>query len=195
LPELVIPSGYMNMHFLFSLTGDAEVMSFAIGGQVGLVDFDPQAASDECYVAFSGGYGAGNWYDQWTFVGTRIEQAAGAVAETIIPLPGTGGTLGTVVQNTSCLVKKLTGEAGRKFRGRCYFPPISLADVDVNNVGMIDPTVLSTVQSNWDGFIGALETAEDINALVLLHSDATTPTEISSFQVEAQVATQRRRLR
>jgi len=193
--ELVIPAGYVNLHFLFSVTGDAEPMSFAIGSQIAITGFDAQAACDEAYIAFSGGYGAGNWYDQWTFVGTRLEIDAGALAETIIPLPGTGGTLGTVVQNTSVLVKKITGEAGRAHRGRCYFPPISLAEVDVNNVGMIDATVRSTIQSNWDGFITALETAEDLMGLVLLHASAETPTEITSFQVEAQVATQRRRLR
>lgn len=195
MPELVIPVGFANVHFLFTLSGDAEPMSFAIAADLALPDFDYQDLSDEAYVGFSGGYGAGNFYDQWTFLGTRVEIAAGAVAETIIPLPGTGGTLGTMVQNSSCLVKKLTGEAGRKFRGRCYVPPISLAEVDVNNVGMIDPTTLATIQTNWDSFISGWKAGSETNKLWLLHSDPTDPTEITSFQVEAQLATQRRRLR
>jgi hypothetical protein len=194
MAELVIPDEYVNIHFLFTLTGDAEPMSFAIGAKfAGLATY--QDVSDDAYVAFSGGYGAGNYYSQWTFLGTRVEIAAGAVAETLIPLPGTGGTLGTLVQNTTCLVKKLTGEAGRKFRGRCYVPPISLAEVDVSNTGMIDPTTLSTIQTNWDSFTGALSASTSIEELYLFHTDPTDPTQITDFQVEAQVATQRRRLR
>jgi hypothetical protein len=193
--ELVIPNGFVNIHFLFSVTGDAQPMSFAIGAQFVPGDFNPQAISDEAYIAFSGGYAAANWYDQWTFLGTRVEVAAGAIAETMIPLAGTGGTLGTVVQNTSVLVKKITGVAGRAHRGRAYFPPISLAEVDVNNVGMIDSTVVATIQSNWDGFISALDSAADLTFLALLHASADDPDEINSWQVEGQVATQRRRLR
>ena len=194
MAELVIPDGVVNVHFLFTLTGDAEPMSFAIGADfAGLGTY--QDVSDAAYVAFSGGYGAANWYDQWTFVGTRVEIAAGSVAETLIPLPGTGGTLGTLIQNTTCLVKKLTDEAGRKFRGRCYMPPISLAEVDVNNVGMIDPTTLATIQTNFDSFTGAFEGDSNVGDLYLFHTDATAPTQITSFQVEGQVATQRRRLR
>jgi hypothetical protein len=194
MSELTIPADFVNLHFLFTLTGDAEPMSFAIAAKfAGLATY--QDMTDDAYVAFSGGYGAGNFYSQWTFLGVRGEIAAGAAAETIIPLPGTGGSAGTLVQNTTCLVKKLTGVPGRQFRGRCYVPPISLAEVDVNNTGMIDPTTLSTIQTNWSSFTGALSASGSIEELYLLHTDATAPTEITSFQVEGQVATQRRRLR
>ena len=197
---LVIPTGFANLHFLFTLTGDPEPMSFAIG--IGVLSEDVPSLQDSCdgaYVAFSGGYGAGNWYDQWTFQGVSLEIAAGTACETMIPLPGTGGTLGTLVQNTSLVVKKLTGLAGRQFRGRCYVPPISLAEVDVTNTGMIDSTVLSTIQTNWTSFIGALASATNVDTISLLHDDQQAivpdPTEIISFQVEGQVGTQRRRLR
>jgi hypothetical protein len=78
-------------------------------------------------------------------------------------------------------------------------PPISLAEVDVTNTGMIDETVLSTIQTNWTSFIGALSAATNVDTISLLHDDqqeiVPDPTEIISFQVEGQVGTQRRRLR
>ena len=197
---LVIPEANVNIHWLFTLTGDAEPMSFAIGAAVDITGFDYQTIANDAYVAFSGGYGLPNMYDQWTFLGTRVEVEDGLAAETIIPAAGTGGAAGTLPQNVSMIVKKLTGTPGRRGRGRCYPPPFSFAEVDINNVGMIDPTVLATIQSNWDGFITALEASESLDPpLVLLHNDEPTPvpdpTPITSFQVEGQVATQRRRLR
>ena len=195
LPEIQIPETHWNTHFLFTLTGDPEPMSFAIGAQIDITGADAQTYSDDAYVAFSGGYGAPNWYAQWTFLGVRVEAQDGFVAETLIPLVGTGGSLGTVTQNVSVLVKKITGLPGRKNHGRCYFPPISLAEADVNNVGIISATPLSVIQTNWNGFISALEGSGEISRLDLLHSGSDDPTEITSFQVEQQVATQRRRLR
>jgi hypothetical protein len=193
--ELQIPETFWNTHFLFTLSGDPEPMSFAIGAFIDVTGANAQTYADDAYVAFSGGYGAGNWYSQWTFLGTTVETADGIVAETMIPLVGTGGSLGTNPQNVSMLVKKLTGVPGRKHRGRCYVPPISLADADVDNKGMINPTPLGVIQTNWDGFISALEASGEIDGLYLFHSGSEDPDQITDWQVESQVGTQRRRLR
>lgn len=194
MPDYNLPDGTALVHFLWTVTGDPEPMSFAIGVRT-TTGADAQGVCDGAYIAMSGGYGAPNWYDQWTFQGTRLEVQAGAIAETLIPLAGDGGAAGTLPQNCSLIVKKITGVAGRAFRGRCYVPPISLAEVDVNNVGMIDNTVVATIQGNWDGFIAALEGVDDVTALVLAHQSAEDPTDITNWVVEGQIATQRRRLR
>jgi len=92
------------------------------------------------------------------------------------------------------LIKKTTGFAGRKFRGRAYWP-YGGGTATIDEQGKIiggEATVVNGVVSGWTAALNnaGLNTAGQ----VLLHSDATAPTPVISFARESVVATQRRRL-
>jgi hypothetical protein len=104
---------------------------------------------------------------------------------------GTGGRGGAAATpQVSFLIRKRTGFAGRKFRGRMYVPCVLEADVD--DVGLVS----GTAQSLLATFAAAVQGpgTSHIDQMVLLHSDSTAPTPIVDFTIEKMVATQRRRL-
>lgn len=103
------------------------------------------------------------------------------------------GTMsGTGVQpQVSYLIQKITELGGRHGRGRLYWPGCS--ETFVNNSGVIDTGVQASFQGALSTWRVAMATAN--LPLVLLHSDATSPTPITNLNVQTTVATQRRRLR
>lgn len=95
--------------------------------------------------------------------------------------------------NVTVLMKKITVQRGRAFRGRSYWPGM-LNDDDVYDDGNINPSRINSIRSDLDDFFSSLS-ALGINQM-LLHNDAELPaTSVSSITVEPKVATQRRRLR
>ncbi len=104
---------------------------------------------------------------------------------------GTGGRGATAqTPQVSFLIRKRTGFAGRKFRGRMYVPCVLETDVDdVGNLSGTAQTLLATFASAVQG-----PATSHITQMVLLHSDTTDPTPIIDFTIEKMVATQRRRL-
>jgi hypothetical protein len=90
------------------------------------------------------------------------------------------------------VVPKRTSLAGKKYRGRMY-PPLTYggeASVDIS--GHIETVVaLPTIRDMYDNLFTLWQAS--VYPPYLLHSDATTPTPISSFGVQSVVATQRRR--
>lgn len=111
----------------------------------------------------------------------------------------TGATTGTLAvtgiqPGTALLVDKNTAAGGRSGRGRVFMPGVTEADVDAS--GNVGAAYRSAAQAQWFEF-GTGMTAAGI-PLVVLHSAGapiTTPTPITSFSVQARVATQRKRLR
>lgn len=96
--------------------------------------------------------------------------------------------------NCAVLVRKVTSLGGRAARGRFYVPGIT--DALIGD----DSTMVSGAQAIWQGladdFFDKMEA--DGMELVLLHgptSPLSSPTPLDSLQVDAKVATQRRRLR
>lgn len=94
--------------------------------------------------------------------------------------------------NTALLVRKLTGVRGRENRGRNYFPGV-VYESDVDASGEINSVQLSGFQAFFDAWYSALNTLEC--EPYLLHTEEVAPTLILGFEVDAVVATQRRRLR
>lgn len=96
----------------------------------------------------------------------------------------------------SWLIRKNTGLAGRKFRGRMFAPQPRSDDVDGGG------NVLAAQITNWAA-AGALILSDMADGGVfgwsmaarLLHSDATPPTAITSLTCDPIVGTQRRRQR
>lgn len=107
----------------------------------------------------------------------------GEVAQSILP------------PNCTYLVRKLTTGLGRPGRGRMYLPgPL---ENEVTNSGYLSPSRVTSLQNAVEQFL------VDTGPQVIFHRDpldpsnydADPPTELFSFSVEAQIATQRRRLR
>lgn len=127
-----------------------------------------------------------------------VDSNSAAVAGT-----GTGGA-SIVPVNCAVLIRKRTGFAGRRNRGRMYVPGIS--EVDVNGPGVIGSTAVAGWQTAVNSFYS------DISAYgpVIVHSVICEqgeqghtgahspvpgpPTPILSLEVDDRIATQRRRL-
>lgn len=95
--------------------------------------------------------------------------------------------------NCAAVVTKSSALAGRSNRGRAYLPAAYLPETAVSPAGVIDSGLVATLQ----GVLG--ETLIDLATagltMVILHSEAGTPSPVSSFSLQTLIATQRRRLR
>lgn len=89
------------------------------------------------------------------------------------------------------LVQKRTGLAGRRNRGRFYWP-WAVAEASVDELGRITPSTVVDFQNAFDNFLEALET-EGVPMRVL-HNTAGTPADVIQLRVSNVVGTQRRRL-
>lgn len=107
--------------------------------------------------------------------------------------------------NCACLVRKVTALAGKKNRGRTYYPYIITEGQTLNN-GAIDATRRTNVQTAMSDFLGLLNTA-GLPMVIANKTLVTTPPEtrphvtaitmgplVTAYTVEAFMATQRRRL-
>jgi hypothetical protein len=204
MAEIEIPNNFANLTWIFALAGSSHQFSFSHGLAVlEIGDSGPQNLADEAADAFQTGYGLANVYANWTFVRTHCLRRDGGdllSADSVVNLPGTASSGSVNTPNLSMIVRKHTIRAGRQYRGRMYWPCLSLLDADVSNVGNIDSTVLGVVAGNVEDFRTAWLAEEHTNSIVLLHAapkeGATpNPTEVTSWSVEQLCGTQRRRLR
>lgn len=93
---------------------------------------------------------------------------------------------------TSILVQKRTALGGREHRGRNYYP--GAEKNGVGDDGIIDSAVVAGIQTNWDDMVSAMGVLGDTPQL--FHQKLpTSPTDITTFSVQAKIATQRTRLR
>ena len=192
-----IPVGYALLKFVFTLVGDTEEMITTIGVETPATDAATRliAVND----AFD------NWNDnvlprqsnQYSL--NRVDgvfgDAAGdtVVSSTFSPAPG-HDTDQAVPQNTSVLVRKLTGVGGRANRGRMYVPGVTVPDVTAQ--GTLNPTPLANWGTAFNNFLLGLESSAQTNRAVVFHSNgALAPTIVQSLAVQPRLATQRRRLR
>lgn len=97
----------------------------------------------------------------------------------------------TVAPQVAVLVRKVTLAGGRESRGRMYWP--GAIDSQIGGDGALD----STAVTNWAGAMDALLTALETALIfpVILHNSVNAPTTIVDFNLDARVATQRRRNR
>jgi hypothetical protein len=104
-------------------------------------------------------------------------------------LAGTGGSPGATSQ-VAYLIRKITDLGGRRNRGRWFLPGV--VEGEVNSGGFLDSGIVVALETAADAFAATLGAADC--TVYLLHSDGGAPTEVTSYQVAPQVATQRRRL-
>lgn len=192
---LVIPPGFAQVSWLFSLEGDNEMMVTTCGMDVSAFDGDFTEAAEAFSAAFLGAFTAGERADSYTYRGVvaRIGQDGGppVIAEV------TGNSVGTLdvgppPQNVAVLVRKSTGIGGRRGRGRMFLPPFCVGEEGIGANGVLEGSTRTTIQTNVSAWFAGL-------APVLLHDSSPLPvpdpTPITAFVVDLTVATQRRRLR
>lgn len=102
---------------------------------------------------------------------------------------GVGGR-GSALAAPQCqgLINKKTGLAGRRQRGRSFIP--NMIESQVGDLGDVDSTGKGLIQAIADIMFGG---NTPFDTLVLLHSDGSTPTEVTSVVASGKVATLRRR--
>jgi hypothetical protein len=132
----------------------------------------------------------------WTFNGVTF-YLQGELGTTVgvhnAPITAVVGGLSTLPTNCSLLVQKHTALSGRRNRGRFYVPAYSLSEGDINPNGVLDSAFYTTLQNRWDVFYDAIIAGGA--QPVLFHSIELDSTPITSFIVDIQIATQRRRMR
>lgn len=192
---LVIPVGFAQVAYRFTLAGDPEEMITTVGIDLDGIAGLPSGAATAAMDAFAEGYSGAAWSTAWTVRGCTvyIGQDGGppVIVEHVSDIVGVT-TMATPPQNCAVLVRKQTGLGGRSGRGRMFIPPFALNEGNVTANGMLDPDFRSDTQTAVDAWMGELNP-------VLLHDSATpgspAPTPITSFVVDPRIATQRRRLR
>lgn len=137
--------------------------------------------------------------DGWTL---RYNVSGGDlnVMENTMNEPGTSSDSARTPQNVAVLVRKETDLAGRRNRGRLFWP--SVARGNVNSVGQLSDTTVEGYQDTFDQFYVTMFTngeATGLSDFTILHTVSPggdlPPTPIARFSVEPVVASQRRRLR
>lgn len=192
----IIPPGYAECSIEFWLAGYLRpaviTQGFKINGSVG----SSYNVADQFDLAFAGTFAA--LYD--TNVTMRNAKAViGQDGADPIVQVSTTQTTGTVSRESiapalALMVTKNTNLGGRKHRGRNYLP-WSLGDGDVAENGAIAQPRLNTWQTALDNYMAAiLDPSTDLlDEPVLLHTDPTLPTPVTSFTPNPAIRTQRRR--
>lgn len=193
----VIPLGYSNVRYLFQCQGITDPTGFSVGDGLlgGLTAAEiPNAA--QLALRTSGIGAAANMLAGWTFVGcvSTTMTSSGPVVHSFFD-----DEVGTIAQNgvppnCAMLVNKQTALGGRKNRGRIFFPPITFLASSVDDAGFVATAQVSNFQTKLNLWHTEMT---NLNLVpVLLHSSpADEPTPISSFLLQTQLATQRRRMR
>lgn len=192
---LVIPDGYGQAAYRFSLTGDPEVMISTMGVNWESRGGTPQAAAEAMRDQFVAEYDGPSLIAGWSFLGVTLKAQDGGGSPGIFEAPALeigAASVESPPQNVTTLVKKTSALGGRSGRGRMFLPPFNLDETSVANNGMIDPATLVTMSA---GITAAFYHV----ACVLLHDSAAPgapgPTPITQLLLDGRVATQRRRLR
>jgi hypothetical protein len=133
----------------------------------------------------------------FTFTGCTLKEGptdtGPSFDSTASPVQGTAAFTGAPL-NTAVLVKKSTLLGGRKGRGRMYTVG-QVWDSTFGMSGELEDTQLSALDTAWFNILGLWAAVAGVTGPVLLHSDATAPTEITGLNPVKRLATQRRRLR
>lgn len=164
------------------------------------------AAWRAALVAAAGPFYVNSMSTGWQLTKVYGLQNSGGImqsAQDLTPVVGTATGQLTPSPNVSVLVEKITLNAGVRYRGRMSVPPCNIAEVDVNQAGVIASTAMTTQQAMWSYVRNTLTTAG--YNLYLFHAASkpgtinptlTPPrTAITALTVSPLVGTNRRRLR
>jgi hypothetical protein len=192
---LQIPNGFALVSYKFALIGDAEPMYTTVG-----MDFAAMAGGDQENANLAAdqllnGYTAAQIITGWTYLGVVCKVGIPAGQTVTIEAPravvGQSGEQ-SPPNNCALLVRKRTAVAGRRGAGRMYIPPFGVGEGGITASGAFPGADLAYHQARINGWFNL------VYPWYLLHDELPVPmnpTLISSFVVDARVATQRRRLR
>jgi hypothetical protein len=200
--SLVVQDRFANLFFQYQIASDAQPMFSALGIFLadGLDVADQIGACKECLN-----------------VGTTLLATLAPTDYTLGPghadLGVTGGdnilvdgissTTGiddanSLPNNCAYIVKKATATGGRHGRGRMFLPGVNSAFVNDN--GVIQSEQLTSMQAAIEAFAVGLLGVDNVEGLILFHEAIpggpdVLPSGIVGLTVEAQIGTQRRRMR
>lgn len=194
---ITIPVGFGMCQIRWIVSGSSRESVSTFGYDPATLDPDGNAFAIHGALTASGRpCVAGNMVVGWTYLGVRTLEM-----DDTGPISGQfdGNVIGSATgnptpPNVAVLVRKATASGGRRNRGRMYLPPIYPGEENIGPNGTIAATQLGEVSTRWNAFRTAMTSA--VLPIVLFHSESPfTPTPVTNFVVQAQVATQRRRLR
>lgn len=188
----VIPPGFMQTNFTFANPGaEGEVFitpAWEISGGVTEADLEDMCTAWTLSVQTQ-------LSSLTTFLGITAyvgnDGADPSIVEFFLDAPVAGGD-GSIAApiNTAWLVRKSTGAAGRRNRGRLYLPGVTAGDL--NDDATIAPAKYTAFASELDQWF----TSHGIEGgMVILHNNELAPTPVTSLSLDEKVATQRGRLR
>lgn len=208
MAELVIPDGYGMAKLSWQMQGKPAPISITLGYSSLITPPVDCAEALYIFATYNGSIAAPESMAlSYTFLGVEVHQNVDGVIEGASfgdPIVGTGGVIALPPINGTLLASKKTARVGRKFQGRMYLPNMIIPETDIDAMGNLDVYG----QSVWPAMLNVFcvghpeidpESVGYLTATtprgVILHSDATTPTPITSMIAKTQLATQRRRMR
>lgn len=194
---LVLPPGFANTRFRFRVAGLTDTIGFSIAvNPDGFQTASDIAASMNIAILSADLVTGPGSSTEWTYLGTSatlMTDTGPVIGEFNTAVQGTGD-FPTVPSNCAVLVRKLTNSGGRKNRGRFYLPPTMIAEAAISGAGFITLDELGATQDQITALFEKL--VVDGTPPYLLHTDpADAPTQIQAFVLQAQIATQRLRMR
>lgn len=194
-----IPTGYGQVTFVFQPTGAAQNVVITHGFKNNSGFEDPSNAADDWHLISNAAgrpFETSNIGTQWTFV--RVDAT---IMTSTGPLVGTkavgvAGTLAIEALPLNCafLVAKGTARGGRRGRGRMFVPPMSVAESNIGPTGVIVAASLAAQQTKWSAMRTAA-VAGSYDPYLLHDTSEIAPDEVTSWNMNARIATQRTRLR
>lgn len=191
-----IPEGYAQANFIHTGSAVPTGAQWTLGLDVSNYAGDANECAESLRLAYidavMGGYNA----NTCVLSGISVKfgpTLTGPSGFAFAAVAGLGGSAGGQPQ-VSYLIHKTTAFGGRAGRGRVYMPGVM--EGFVNESGVVATEALEATQEAWTDFGAKLDV--DLLPPVLLHGESspiTTPSPITAFVVDAQVATQRRRNR
>lgn len=193
-----IPEGYGEAVYTFAKDGDPEPMISAWGV---LTLGDPPTVEDanDLFEAWSTGGIKVSTTAVTTLTSVTLRIAVGAdnamldAVSDHAPVAGSSGAL-CAPSNCAQLIKKSTSSAGRKGKGRLFYPDVQAETVDHNGFLLLDS--LPGYIENAQDWLTAINAVPVITNVVVLHtSPADVPSTVTGVTVDGRIATQRRRMR
>jgi len=200
MSELVIPPGFGLWTFYMQHAGISHTALVTLGFSVAAPPYT-QSNNDASLVAY-GTSMAALWDSEVTV--TRLTTLIGNDGpalrfESSGAIAGSRTTQSITPPQTTYLIRKTTGFAGRRFRGRMYIPFV--AELGTQQTGQLETAELTILTARASALFTALVGGSTgSGGLYLLHSESSLsatpdPTPITALAAQNFVATQRRRLR
>jgi hypothetical protein len=194
--SVIIPVGYGLAKVNVGIIGaEPYIFTFGFDGDVAEDPSADAAEIDTIMRAAGRPFVAANFSSQWSYRGVDVTRmtATGPTLGTSATTVVGSASLATAPPQVAMILAKHTARGGRMGRGRCFLPPIWIAENNLDASGIWATSNLTTVQAFFTSLLTAL-LASDCPP-VLLHSDGSTPDAITSWTLEPACATQRRRMK